>query len=606
MKRFFLVVTCVCIACCAVAKNATKYVVKVTASVSLDTDVDYHITDATPFSTTGSVNIVNTDHAVVILDNVRPSAAEAYLPYIKVNGEPAVKDGNCQVRIYNRGSIIYPYPKDFLPLTMFTETKQQGESCNDYTLGSDNGFMKTLTDEQLNNAAKSIRLKRGYMVTLSTFAGGRGYSRCFIAHDADLEVNLPLILSERASSYRLFEWNDVSKQGWGGSQVDINTDLNTTWCYDWGAAGHSWSDREYVSHHHHEGWPGIDEVGRNGTSAHALGNNEPDNTNDPAEQSRSVNEVLATWEEMMRTGKRLGSPAMAGNTGWISQFIDSIDARGWRCDFVAVHAYWYSSRGDWEWLLGEYHNNYGHGRPLWITEMNYGAGWTGWPGANRDGTPENFQIELNGFSPILDFLSGCEYIERYAPFNLWEDCYKFHFNGERTPIGEYYSKMNPGLAYKGQNEKIPSLPRCRRPAGLRVNQLNNNEQGSIRLLWSDYNGEYNRSMMVQRKDGATGSWKTIASIPCKEQTSFYTYFDTPEAPGSYAYRIACLPIAGTVLYSNEVNIDIEPTGVTLPENESTDAKKSVYTLNGTAVPDNQARNMPEGVYIVNGKKVMVK
>lgn len=608
--RLLLLVVFVAFVNCSVAKNSIKIASRVLTAVTIEDDIDYHITAATPFTAAGSVNIVNTNHAVVILDNVKPSSALALLQHIYINGDPAEKDRNCQIRVYNRGTIIFPYPENFKPLTMYTETKLKGESCNNYTLGSNNGFMRTLTDEQLNNAAKSFRLKRGYMVTFSTRPNGRGYSRCFIAHDADLEMDLPLIFSERASSYRLFEWNDVNKQGWGGSQDDINTALNTTWCYDWGAAGHAWNDREYVTHHHHEWWPGIDEVGRNGTSAHALGNNEPDNTNDPSEQPNSVAEVLATWEEMMATGKRLGSPAMAWNTAWISEFIDSIDARGWRCDFIAVHSYWYSSRWDWEWALGEYHNNYGHGRPLWITEMNYGAGWTGWPGANREGNPGNYQIELDGFSPILDFLSECDYVERYAPFNLWEDCYKFHNAADPslrdkqwlTPIGEYYAKMNPGLAYNGKYEKIPSTPRIRRPGKLTVR----GGQDKVTLRWSDFNGEYNRAMVVQRKGGGSTSWRTIANIKCKELASAYSYTDTPEIAGSYIYRIATVPFSGATLYSDEVGIDVEITGVNLPVAELHDTKTTIYTIGGKALPVSHVQNMPEGIYIVKKDNKNIK
>ena len=39
---------------------------------------------------TGSVNIKNKEHAVVILENIRPSAALSFLGFIDIDGVPAV------------------------------------------------------------------------------------------------------------------------------------------------------------------------------------------------------------------------------------------------------------------------------------------------------------------------------------------------------------------------------------------------------------------------------------------------------------------------------------------------------------------------------------
>ena len=45
----------------AIAKNTTQKIDKVTSSVTVSEDVDYIITGTTPFSTTGSINITNTE-----------------------------------------------------------------------------------------------------------------------------------------------------------------------------------------------------------------------------------------------------------------------------------------------------------------------------------------------------------------------------------------------------------------------------------------------------------------------------------------------------------------------------------------------------------------
>ena len=43
---------------------------QVADAVSLTGNVDYMITDETPFAMTGSVDIVNTEHAVVIIEDI--------------------------------------------------------------------------------------------------------------------------------------------------------------------------------------------------------------------------------------------------------------------------------------------------------------------------------------------------------------------------------------------------------------------------------------------------------------------------------------------------------------------------------------------------------
>ena len=56
------------------ATNRKQTVTQVTDAVTLTDDVDYIITDDTPFTTAGSVNIENTEHSVVIIKSIKPSA----------------------------------------------------------------------------------------------------------------------------------------------------------------------------------------------------------------------------------------------------------------------------------------------------------------------------------------------------------------------------------------------------------------------------------------------------------------------------------------------------------------------------------------------------
>ena len=244
----------------AIAENTTQKIEQVTSSVTLSEDVDYIVTGTTPFATPGSINITNTEHAVVILENLRPSEALSYLSFIKINGEPAVNDENCQVKMYAHGAIIFPYSKDIKPLTVYSEPNFGGESVNDFGLENSNGYMNTLSTAKLNNRIRSFKLKRGYMVTFSNNPGGKGYSRCFVADKEDLEfAELPMELDHRISSYRVFKWHNFQKKGIASdASEEIVNALKVTWCYDWGQGNASREpDCEWVPHHIYEDWPSV-------------------------------------------------------------------------------------------------------------------------------------------------------------------------------------------------------------------------------------------------------------------------------------------------------------------------------------------------------------
>lgn len=535
----------------AEAVQTKQTVSQVTSEVTLTGEVDYIVTSSTPFGASGVVNIADTEHSVLILSNVVPSKAATMLSHVRIGGRAAVNNSNCMVRIYAGGSIILPYSSDIKPLTVYTGTDCTGETAQ-YGVGN----RVSLRGNAMNNNIRSFTLKRGYMVCFMTRADGTGYSRVFIADSEDKTVNLPAILSGTISALRVQQWNDSGKKGYAGNAVDANTALKTTWCYNWDAGVNVWADREYVTQHHHEGWPGIADVGNNGTSANILGNNEPDNVNDDREQVNTVEEVLATWPQMMATGRRLGSPAMSGDLNWLYRFIDSIDARGWRCDFVVMHCYWYSDWSSWLNTLRTVHNR--TKRPIWITEMNYGANWTGWPaGDDRSGSDANFAIEKQHFAPVVDGLEATDWLERYAVYNWVQDCRSVYLNGKLTPMGEYYAAKETGIAYNPAYEVVPTMPKCYDPDNLVA--VYNKDDATTTLTWHDYNGEYNRSMLIERRVSSS-LWETVAEITPKEEEADYEYTDTTSPYGT-VYRIHIADASGRGRYTGEAAsaiTDVEP------------------------------------------------
>ena len=270
-----------------------------------------------------------------------------------------------------------------------------------------------------------------------------------------------------------------------------------------------------------------------------------------------MDEVLKNWEKMMATGKRLGSPAMSGNKTWISQFFDSIDARGWRCDFIAVHDYNLNDRGSKIWNVGDY-KNCANGRPVWLTEMNYGANWTSWPGSNTSGNADNYQIELNHFGPTIDGYNETDYVERYAFYNWVQDCRMAYNSGDAsladkrylTPMGEYYASVKPGLAYNSAYDIVPTNPLTYKPV-IASTSFQPASQKFI-MKWEEKNGDLADSVVIERKDGPNAEWKAIYVYPQAEKATSYTFSEIIEHAGYYTYRVAEHMYNNRVLYSEEV------------------------------------------------------
>lgn len=524
------------------AGNTTTTVSQVTAAVTLSEDVDYHITSTTPFTTTGSIDITNTEHAVVIIDNLRPSLAVKQLGFITINGEKAVNGANCQVKMYNNGAIIFPYPATLKPLTVYSEENFEGESCNDFGLENTNGYMNTLTAAKLNNRIKSFKLKRGYMVTFAIGTGGRGYSRCFVADKEDLEIaTLPTILRGRISSYRVFKWNNFSKKGLASdTRYDATQALNVQACYSWGLGEDRGADCECVPNHIYEDWPSAAACGGVSYSPHMKTNNEPGNSAD--DHPQTVAQVLDNWQNLMRTGMRLCSPSSHdGSLGWLREFLDSIDARGWRCDILDMHCYW--PEGSFGNLAGWYSSYH---RPIWVSEFVWGASWNS-NGAFASGVTE--EDNKNAMSRILTRLNEWEYVERYFYWNSERDPSKIYKSSGLTPLGEFYRDMNTGLGYRENLQYVPRPTRMSNPSDLTI--AFNPSTTIATLKWNDANGELNDSMFVERKVGK-GSWQIIARIDVPDDAASFTYKDTVSTAGNYSYRIHTISYSNSNRYSTEV------------------------------------------------------
>jgi hypothetical protein len=537
------------------AGNTSTTVEQVTEAVALTEDVDYHITSTTPFSETGSIDITNTDHAVIIFDNLKPSLALKQMKYITINGVRAVNETNCQVRLYNRGAIVFPYGKEssaatgFHPLVVYDEKNCEGNSCELFGLENNGGYMNTLTAAKMNNKIRSFTLKRGYMVTFSLRSNGYGYSRCFIADSEDLKLNLPALMDQRISSYRVFRWYNTSKSGLANDTGAASTAaLNVTSCYSFGLGESRLPDVECVPHHIYENWPSASECGTRTYSPHMKTNNEPGNSAD--DHPQTVDEILNNWESLMRTGMRLCSPSSHdGSLNHLRAFMDSIDARGWRCEIIDLHCYWpESSFNTWS-FYDQWANRYG--RPIWISEWVWGASWNS-NGAFASGVTE--AQNRDAIKRITANLNSWDCIERYYYWNSERDPSRIYKNGNLTSAGEYYASMNTGLGYKNYKNYIPKTPPFYSVSDLSITFSSNT--GSAKLTWTNRNMDLTDVTIIQKKE-STG-WKNIDTLAYSEASarSANVSIDRNENIGLNEFRVLCQDADGKNRYSNVASVFI--------------------------------------------------
>lgn len=529
-SRAILLSLCFLCAFFAEGKNSqTTRSQSINSAINVSANTDYVLTLSSGiFGSSGSLNIpaASKEHSVIIFQAVKPSAViSTWLKYIKINGATAVDGTNCQVRMYNKGAIILPYGSSDVALTTYTGTDYAGTSCTNYSTGSNGGYMRTLTSSQLLNNFRSFKLKRGYMVTFATGTSGYGYSRCFVAAEEDLEMNLPPVLAGKVSSYRLFKWLNFGKTGIANETREEVCDLlNVQGCYNYSAGENRTPDMEWLPHKIHKNWPGIADCGLRDFTCTMKTDNEPANSSD--DTPATVDEVLAYWEDAMRTGLRLCSPSTHdGSESWFKEFFKKIDARGWRCDIYDIHCYWASFNN-----LPSYHDAYQ--RPLLISEWMWGASW------NSNGCFKSWVTEseiVSETSNILTTLNNTPYVERYFYWNS-ESKGKIYDNGALTTLGQAYAATDGGVGYNAAYEFIPVVA-IKKPFDLSSSFSNN----SVRLQWSDSNGDIVDEIRIQYKSPSGAEWATLATVEPKEKTSrvdpSYTYSGTLANADSYCWRI---------------------------------------------------------------------
>ncbi len=504
----------------------------------ITTAVELHITSDNAPLTNSTVSL-NHEDAWLFFDNIKPSVVISdYLSSVLVNGEAFVEGTNGRVAIYAHGTVLMPHSTSYKPLTVYTGENFTGESTQ-YGIHT---YYTSLGN--FDNAIKSFKLKRGYMATLANESDGSGYSRVFIADESDKEFAIaPAELNGSVSFIRVFKYQWVTKKGWCGWNWDEYQMTNSTWYYDWNVGGSSSSNVEYSVIRQNAGWPGWTDINDKQDITHLLGYNEPDHT----EQSDiTVDEAIAMWPSFMNSGLRIGSPATT-NFNWLYDFIDKCDALNYRVDYVAVHSYWGSSASSYYNTLKYVHER--TGRPIWVTEWNYGANWTSewWPDDPSSYTTNNADYALTHISEIVNMFDTCHFIERYSIYNWVEDARAIVLGGELTKAGQFYADNNSVIAYDSQNEVIPHWNYQVPTLSYRYLSLSN----SIKLSWQDTNGELGRGYKIEKKVN-DGAFETIYS---SEDVYTLSYLDGLDAgiSGKITYKVSTKTSNGDYVSSETVS-----------------------------------------------------
>lgn len=377
----------------------------------------------------------------LFFEKIPPSVVvEKFLDRFLVNKRRAEADGNIRVVRHGAGSVVIPHGPGFPALTVHAGASLSGVSENLECHVAYDG-------ERFGGSGGPVRsfvLRRGYMATLAVNADGTGHSRNYVAQDHDVVVPaLPKEFGGEVRFVRVFPWRWTSKKGIAGG---IWQDLNLGWFYDWNIGADSSPDLEYVPIKQKRWWPGLDQDWKAKGSLHLLGYNEPDR---PDQANMSVDEAIAGWPELLRTGLRLGSPAVSdGGLGWLYEFMEKAEKEDLRVDFVAVHYYRATADpGDAKGAAEQFHRFLKDihdrvRRPLWVTEWNNGANWTNAPDPNE-------RQQKAAVEAMIKMLDETPFVERYALYNWVEDVRRVKWDdGSLTPAGEVYRDKVSPVAYE--------------------------------------------------------------------------------------------------------------------------------------------------------------
>ena len=548
-------------------------------------------------NTTVNLNSANTR---LYFENVKPSEViNSYLQFISINGTLASNGINADVSNYAGGAVVAPYSVDEKPLEVFA-AENFGGSSQQYAAVMPHDNLETF-----DNVIKSFKLKKGYMATFATNADGSGYSRVFIAENQDLEVPvLPVNLNGTISFIRTMKWHEVNKKGLAGGSTEAMNATNITWYYNWNTGMSSTPNIEYVPIRQTNFWPSFTPAYTKEGYTHLLGFNEPDR---PDQANMTVEAAIASWPALMKSGLRLGSPATSDPFNpWMGTFMTQAEANNYRIDYVAIHCYWYKTAAQWKSDLQNIYDRYK--RPLWITEWNVGANWTGnnFPDGPTVLTDANAIKHKNDLAAILTVLETTDYVERYSIYNWVQDARAMYVTIDDafktrnpnwqnyvwlqtapvisstatsyvvlTPAGEYYANNASAKAYSSNREFIPTWK-------TKVETLSyelSSDYQNITINWTGTNQDLVNKYIVERKLTGENDFSLFY-----ESTDYKIIKKTDQVHSRAEYRIKVLGKDNVEsAYSAILVFEQAPIAGTPTDIEGKALSRTIINLNWSAV-----------------------
>ncbi|MBN2038372.1 MAG: hypothetical protein JW768_16650 [Chitinispirillaceae bacterium] len=427
----------------------------VNQSVTMRGSAELHLTSPTaPIDASSTINFV-TDNGWVFFDGIRPDTVQdRYLDRFLVSGNAASVEENVKLVQHVNGTVIISRGGSYRPLYLFDSADLSGSRD---TLGVG---LSTTGSPRLGRAVRSFLLKRGYCATFANNPDGTGQSTVFIADTSDIAFNLPVELSGAVALIRVADFRWAGKKGMGGGNQTQRAIFNLSAYYDWGNGGAQYPSTAYTPMM----WgktdsAGVARVSRRTDVSHLLAFNEPDNPND---QSGAIGNLymtdtaVASYRHLLRTGLRLGSPAVTDNTrgwNWLDTFMTKASRLNYRVDFIAIHYYQKRAPADLYNRLRSLWNKYA--RPVWVTEFNYGATWNPLPADSM----EYYQ----GLKAFVDMLDTCAFVEHYFVYPWWgtADSVLSIFKTETPPThsyaGRWYAEKPDCYGYRSSriNKGVP-------------------------------------------------------------------------------------------------------------------------------------------------------
>lgn len=222
--------------------------------------------------------------------------------------------------------------------------------------------------------------------------------------------------------------------------------LNIDWFYSWGsnAPEDVPEDVQFMPMiwgYYQKKTPGtldkLHVLAKNGDFPALMGFNEPDQKD---QSNMAVEKALDAWPTLMELGVPLASPGCVHpDREWMIEFMEGVEERNLRVDYVCVHSYGGPSA---KHLLERLNNVYmKFGRPIWLTEFAVGD-WTAKSVQENKHSPEIVAAFMQDVLPMLD---EAEFVDRYAWFPAGLDnralgtSALFDQEGELTKLGKIYA-----------------------------------------------------------------------------------------------------------------------------------------------------------------------